>query len=80
MFKYFYIPVFEYPLRSTKGLVETAVDGVTIYKVVRTAGEYGYKTKIDLILPDNLKEGIKPVTIQCSYDGAGIIGAVTKAM
>ena len=56
------------------------MDGVTINKVVGTAEEYGYKTKIDLILPDNLKEGIKPVTIQCSYDGAGIIGAVTKAM
>ena len=75
IFKSFYIPVLQFPLRSTRAVVQEALGGKTNTTVDVTGG---LTANIDINLPDNLVEGIKPVII--TYEDGNLSQGVRQAM
>ena len=78
LFKDFFIPSLQIPLRSTKLVVKEAVGGRNKMSVLVTGQ---LSSNIDLSLPDNMTEGLKPDVFQAAaWDQAGIKEGVRQAM
>ena len=77
LFKDFFLPRLQIPLRSTKLLVKEAV-GERNRSSVMVTGQLS--SNIDLSLPDNMTEGLQPDVFEVAWDEAGIKEGVRQAM